>query len=826
MSEEAKKIENVELYVKEKRKRLKDHQSRWEILEVESPQKFLELIKSSFKPKISRGHSAPGQLSINMEIESNMDDANAYIEEVREEICSIRDGVLADIEETTPSIKLCDNNKDKLALIKLAKDNLHFLETAQFAIYKDNVVSFNCEGLQEGKDKLDALEEEIKDEEDAKRYGVEIKDLPNHRKYVEAKRKIPSAKTSASLFQVAKMFEAVKGYLDADEWADEFREKATAAKECEEFERKTAEYEKILELIEKAKTLKDYEKILSKFESVRGFMDADSKYQQCVKIRDRLVKEEEERKAEEERLRKEALYTEAVSLKESAKTSKEYEVVIEKLKEIEGYKNVDELLEESKDLKFEACLNEEVDNAEAKMAENTIEAYYEAIDILKQVADFRGAEAKIVECEKRIQEIKDAEEAERQRIEKERIEKENQKKRKKRNILIGVIVAIVIAVSIPLYTEVISPILKINKVEKLIKAKEYDSARGILFEMIDKGEGSYTERRDLLNISYYQEATDLFNEKKYEEAAHVYAVVDYEDSKTMEKECYYLLATDYFNAKDYENAINWFNEASRHKDAYDMKQESMYLLGIQYFETGKYHEGYDMLYSVRNYKDAKDQAFERYYQQGLTFYNVNDFEKSNEIFKVLKKQKYKDSALLIHEHQLVKEVIEPLTCETNGITRYTCECGYVNEEIKEALGHKYSTASCTQGEVCENCKHEKSSALGHTNEDGVCERCGYNSMKPMELSGSGSSVEKATIHKVSLPKGKYTVQIYANPDKKGSSYEMWTVKFNGKDMYFGYGASLKKGTFSMQLDCNEDITDGEISVFMKGSYRLNISAKN
>ena len=814
-------MKSTEQYLFEKREILKTVIEKWRHLEEEAPDKFLSLVKKSFKTSISRDTNVePGKLGIAVNVESDMNDAEAYIEEIRIIIEDVRDTSLENIDELIAKLKESDNNKEKLSYIELIGEFLDFLQFSKLQIYKDNIVNFNFdESLHETRLKLAKMEEDIRDEEDAKRYGCDIKDLPNHRKYVEAKRKIPNAKTAASLEEIVKMFESVSGYLDADEWADEFREKAKYAQLEEEAEEKAKNYDSALALFNKAKNIKGCDKAIEAFEKVRNYEDVETLLEECKARKEQFIKEEEERKAEEKRLHDEAIYNDVKEKMATAKTEEDYWVIIDLLAQIEDYKDALALREECNDLRFEAQLNEKMELAEVEVKKDTLESLDKAIEIYGTVAGYNGADDRIEACKVRKQEIIDAEEFARQKAEQERLEKEKQKKKKIRNIIIALCTVIVIGISIPIYINVVSPLLQYNKAIKLMENTQYDEAK-VLFKEL----GYYKEAKTYILECDYRFANDLFNNQQYEEAAEIFDKLDYKDSRVLENQSYYLLAKDYFDKKEYLEASNWFKEAGYYEDSVDMKKESLYLLGLEYFANGEYELGYTTLYGIYGYKDAKDQAFELYYQYGLNFYEAKDFEKSNAIFKKLKT--YKDSALLIHNHKYTSSIIADYTCETDGITVYTCDCGDTYTETKVAEGHKYQAATCINGEVCSECKHEIGTPLGHTNSDGICERCGYNSMAPIVFSGSSKSKDEPIKYTISVPKGSYNFEMVANPSKSGSSYEMWSVKVGQQTLFFGYGNSMKKGTFNAYMEFDKDAKDVVVAITMKGSYTLTITPRN
>ena len=107
---------------------------------------------------------------------------------------------------------------------------------------------------------------------------------------------------------------------------------------------------------------------------------------------------------------------------------------------------------------------------------STKDDYYQAIELYKSISDYEDSNERVKECLRKIEEIK-AEEIERERIqiEKEATRKRIAKEKAKKLSIIFSILALLIAIAIIIPT-VIIPRLKMNKVEKLIEAGDYDSA--------------------------------------------------------------------------------------------------------------------------------------------------------------------------------------------------------------------------------------------------------------------------------------------------------------------------------------------------------------
>ena len=66
--------------------KLYSFERNWNSFATEAPQKILSLIKSGIKPSVSRGPSVPGQISVQLNFESNMDAAKEYVETVKEKL--------------------------------------------------------------------------------------------------------------------------------------------------------------------------------------------------------------------------------------------------------------------------------------------------------------------------------------------------------------------------------------------------------------------------------------------------------------------------------------------------------------------------------------------------------------------------------------------------------------------------------------------------------------------------------------------------------------------------------------------------------------------
>lgn len=177
------------------------------------------------------------------------------------------------------------------------------------------------------------------------------------------------------------------------------------------------------------------------------------------------------------------IYNSAKNAMNAANTEEAYKKAAEIFKSISGFKDADALAEQCLD-KAEICRKDAVyASARSKMTGEKAASYEEAIGIFNTVSGWKDADEQIYACQKKIEEIKAKEEADRleaeRKAEERRIAAEKAAKKRKKTFAIGTpIVAACIAFVIVL-TTVIIPNNKYNSAvallndEKIIEA--YDS---------------------------------------------------------------------------------------------------------------------------------------------------------------------------------------------------------------------------------------------------------------------------------------------------------------------------------------------------------------
>ena len=824
-------------YIETMRKQLRVLSGEWDDLATEAPQKFMQLLKSGMKPNIQRGNSGGGQLNISLNFEMNTDGAKAYIEEVRVEIERLTEAFKSNLEDINSKLKHYENtdinNKSFSLLVKLFSDYISFLDTAEIDFQGRKI---SPEITQDTRDTLNHWKEVDKartEEAEAKRLGVDVKDIANHQTYLEAKRKYETAKTSAAMLQTVKLFHSIAGYLDADTYADnargkvkELREKEAEAERLrqEEEERRKAEEELLRKegiytaakaAMNDAKTVEEFDQVINELNSIPNYKDANDLVHAC--------------KEKSKEIFNETTYANAISAMSLA-TLEGYKEAIQMFNKVSGYKDANDKVNECHDKVQEIENDATYEKALNALNTDTKESYQEALALFDQIKGYKDADEKAKLCKEKVEYFEEQEATE-LRLAQEKEEQERraklealyQKRRKKEKTMTLIslisIVVIVISILIPFVKNSVIPSMNYNKAMNLLEKHQYEEAYTV-FEKL----GSFKDSQNMLSETRYQQAQYCYETQEYEVAITLYEQLEsYEESKTKLKQTRHDYGQYLYNQANYEKAVEVLTPVKNTTESKELYNESVYSLGIWYFGQGKYQEGYDTLYGIRTYKDAKDQAYELYYQAGLKLYQENKFEESNVIFKKLAMYGYKDSSSLIHTHVFTENVLSVLSCTVDGKVVKTCGCGHSETIDTAAPGHKYTEATCTAASKCSACGLEQSPALGHDIQANVCTRCNHIFIDPITFTGSSTNINQENKHLICVPKGTYKFTITANPT---TSTQRWSVKVNGSSLSYGYSSTNKKGTFEVTKYISKDNTDSEIIVKIVGSYKLVVEPVN
>lgn len=189
------------------------------------------------------------------------------------------------------------------------------------------------------------------------------------------------------------------------------------------------------------------------------------------------------------------IYNRAVSAMNEANSENGYKAAAEIFKTVPGFKDADSLVEKCLD-NAETCRKDAFYNSAcSQMSQNTIIGYKSAIRRLESISGWKDADEQIYACQKKIEELKAKEEAERleaerkaeaERLERERkaeehrIAVEKMKKKAKKVFIAIASVACVCAVFLILLKTVIIPQYKLNKATQLIDSGDYKAAAMLL----------------------------------------------------------------------------------------------------------------------------------------------------------------------------------------------------------------------------------------------------------------------------------------------------------------------------------------------------------
>ena len=174
------------------------------------------------------------------------------------------------------------------------------------------------------------------------------------------------------------------------------------------------------------------------------------------------------------------IYNRAVSAMNEANSENGYKAAAEIFKTIPGFKDADSLVEKCLD-NAEICRKDALYNsARSQMSQNTISCYESAIRMLESIPGWKDADEQIYACQKKVEELKAKDEAERleaeRKEEEHRIAVEKAKKKAKKVFISIASVACVCAVFLILLKTVIIPQYKLNKATQLIDSGDYKTA--------------------------------------------------------------------------------------------------------------------------------------------------------------------------------------------------------------------------------------------------------------------------------------------------------------------------------------------------------------
>ena len=194
------------------------------------------------------------------------------------------------------------------------------------------------------------------------------------------------------------------------------------------------------------------------------------------------------------------IYNSAVNAMNSARAEAAYKAAASAFKTIPGFKDADVLAEQCLE-HAEICRKDAVyANARTQMTGEEVGGYESAIRTFRTISGWRDADKQILACQRKIEEIKAKEEADRleheRKVEKLRIAAEQAaKKRKRTRAIVTSIIVVCIAFVIVLFT-VILPSIRYNKAVELYNAGQYEEAI-TAFEALNEYKDSAAKSKEI-----------------------------------------------------------------------------------------------------------------------------------------------------------------------------------------------------------------------------------------------------------------------------------------------------------------------------------------
>ena len=252
-------------------------------------------------------------------------------------------------------------------------------------------------------------------------------------------------------------------------------------------------------------------------------LDQSDNYSKVMRFADESLRESLSKAKELQH--NEQLYTEAMACMTAASDEDAYRSASQKFLLLGSYKDSssrrEQCLQRADRIIADRRQREEIkrkediySRAEKCMRKGTIESYNTAIQLYESIPGFRSSAAQIIECRRKIEEIKAKEAARQVAVEKAK------KKAKKIAIIAAPIVCVCIAFVIVL-NAVIIPNQKYNEAMDLIDSGDYESAYALL-----EGIG----KNDVITANKYDRAIDLIDSGDYKAAYALLDGLSYKDS--------------------------------------------------------------------------------------------------------------------------------------------------------------------------------------------------------------------------------------------------------------------------------------------------------
>ena len=284
-----------------------------------------------------------------------------------------------------------------------------------------------------------------------------------------------------------------------------------------------------------------------------------------------------------ETARKEGIYQDALA-EMKKNTKRGYHSAILQFGSIIGYRDAQEKIrkceEAQKDIVYES--------AEKAAKLDSIVHLEAAVGFWKSIPEWRDADKRIIEAQRRIEQLKKQE----NRLQEE-ANKRN-KKTKKAALMIAAAAAVIFTVLIVLFV-IIIPKAKLNRAKELLDSCDYQAAYTLLEEI---------GRDDLIASNKHERAIALINQGNRDEG---YALLrEIGDMDSIHAFQYDAAKTLYEN-KQYESAIDIFSSLGDYLDCRDMILACQYEKAIDLKNEGKYAEAIALFIKLGSYYDCAAQ---------------------------------------------------------------------------------------------------------------------------------------------------------------------------------------------------------------------------
>ena len=228
------------------------------------------------------------------------------------------------------------------------------------------------------------------------------------------------------------------------------------------------------------------------------------------------------------------IYNNAATAMKAANSESSYKAAAATFKTIPGFKDADSLAEQCLE-RAEVCRKDAVyASARSQMTGNAVSGYEAAIKTFSTISGWKDADEQIYVCQRKIEEIKAKEEAD--RLERERQAEERRIAAKKRKRTFAIVTPILVAciAFVIVLTTVIIPGNKYSSAMELYNSQQYEEAYKVFNSL------NFKDSADKANECLYSSAMELYNSQQYEEAYKAFNSLNFKDSADKADECLFL----------------------------------------------------------------------------------------------------------------------------------------------------------------------------------------------------------------------------------------------------------------------------------------------